>query len=411
MLLYIVMWSLSGVSFAKVYKFYKTGLPQRNYRYAWAYFVFHAAALMVMVTIAYMLYIPWGKENIFNWFAEAFRSFVDGSFNVPFIGYSWLYMVLDIQFQLFATFTLYSIFICMVVSNYVKALRDWKDMSEEDIHGANPPANVAFYRHLDLILKRRVRNTPSLKQVFLDLKLRVPGVEGLDTPAQVYEFKLHLYLTEALGKSLEMLVEVSLTTNSCLALSALLVGLLAHHWQVAFMYFLPGFVAIGFALFVVGYFVSRYYRMLSETEDHKKVAAFTVHTYTRAVQITLYCLFFSFARLLLSNDIFEQYKVIYLSTLIGLLVIMMLLFLFAGQVIKETVCSLILPPHVPEHILRKHLQHIVKWHDLSQCHECGAEQLPNHLSFCKEWSGKSDKKMITDRAAALESSRPYSWRG
>jgi len=50
LVLYLTMWLLHGVSFHGVHKFYKTGLPQRFYRYAWVYFMFNAAALMVMVT-------------------------------------------------------------------------------------------------------------------------------------------------------------------------------------------------------------------------------------------------------------------------------------------------------------------------------------------------------------------------
>jgi len=414
LVLYFTMWLLHGVSFFQVHKFYKIGLPQRLYRYAYVYFVFHAAALMLMVTIAYMLYVPWGKQNIFNMFAEAFHDWVDGRANVPFLGYSWLYMVLDVQFQLFATFALYSLFMVMVINNYVTALREWKSLSHEEDMPVGNSINVALYRHLDGIVKRRIRDTPSLQQLFKEHKLRLPGVEGLHEPVPgTHEFKLHLFLTEGLGKSIEYLVEVSLTTNLFLALSALVVALLAHRYQVAFMYFLPGFVAVGFVLFVCGYAVSKYYRMLSDDPKHKTESKYvTVHTYCRAVQVLMYCLFFSFSRLLLSNDIFEYYAVIYISALVGLVVILLLLGLFAGEVIKETACALILPPHVHEREIKKYLEHIVGWHNSDKCHQCGAEQFPSHASLSKEWAGK---KPMGDRTHPLTesvtSSRPYSWRG
>jgi len=124
MLLYCVMWLLHGVSFFDTHKFHKTGLPHSLYRYAWVYFLFHAASLMVMVTTAYMLYVPWGKGNIFDVCAEVFHDAVDGRANVPLLGYSWLYMILDVQFQLFVCFSLYALFVIMVCSNYVKAKRD-----------------------------------------------------------------------------------------------------------------------------------------------------------------------------------------------------------------------------------------------------------------------------------------------
>jgi len=411
MVLYFTMWLLHLVSFSQIHKFYKTGLPQRFYRYAWVYLVFHAAALMCMVTIAYMLYTPWGKHNIFNWFAQTTHDFVGDDFNVPFLGYSWLYMCLDVQFQLFACFCLYSLFIVMVASNFITALREWKALGDEqDTPRGSTSANVALYRHFDSIVKRRVRNTPAYKQIFLDLKLRLPGVEGLDQQLPGWhDFKLHLYLTEGLGKSAEYLTEVSLTTNVFLAVSTLIVAYLAHTFELAFMYFLPGFVGLGFLIFVCGYAVSRYFLMLSDTDDHKVESKYvTVKGFCRSVQILLYCLFFSFSRLLLSNDIFESYTVIYISALIGLIVIMALLAVFAADVIKETTCALILPPHVSNAFLRKQLEQIVLWHTKEKCHECGTDQFAAHSSLSKEWAGK---KPQGDRQVVPDSTRKYSWRG
>jgi len=414
MVLYLTMWLLHLVSFSQIHKFYKTGLPPLFYRYAWVYLVFHAAALMCMVTTAYMLYIPWGKQNIFNWFAEATHDFAGDDVNVPFLGYSWLYMFLDVTFQLFVCFCLYSLFIVMVASNFITALQEWKALDSrngQDTPRGSTYSNVAIYRNLDSILKRRVRNTPAYKQMFLDLKLRLPGVDGLDEQLPGWhEFKLHLYLTEGLGKSAEYLTEVSLTTNAFLAGSTLIVAYLAHTFELAFMYFLPWFVALGFLIFICGYAVSRYFRMLSDRDSHKVEAKYvTVHSFCRCVQILLYCLFFSFSRLLLSNDIFESYTAIYISALIGLIVIMALLAVFAAEIMKETVCALILPPHVSNAFLRKQLQQIVLWHTNEKCHECGSEQFASHSSLSKEWAGK--KPQGDRQVNNPDSTRPYSWRG
>lgn len=412
MVKFFVMWFLHGVSFFETHKFYKTGLPHTLLRYAWCYFVFHAAALMIMVTTAYMLYVPWGKGNIFDVFAENFHDAVDGRANVPYMGYSWLYMILDVQFQLFVCFSLYSLFIVMVVSNYVTAMRDWKHLDEDPNATCKNSVNAKTLRHLESIVKRRVESTPHFKEIFKDLKLRLPGVEGLDVKAPGWhDFKLHLYLTDGLGKSLEVMVQVSLTTNIFLALCALIVAMLAHHYKVAFMYFLPGFAVIGFIIFAVGYAASRYFRSLADTDDHKTHTTVTVRGFCRCVQILLYCLFFSFARLLLSNDIFEFFTAIYLSALAGLLVILLCLGLFGGEVIKETTCSLLLPPHLPPAVFRRYLQSVVHWHTKERCYECGAEQ-PNALaSFSKEWAGKQPVGERPDDAAGVFSRRLFSWRG
>merc|ERR1719235_1795308 len=109
-----------------------------------------------MVTLSYMWYMPWGKDNIFNWFAREFHDWVDGRANVPFLGYSWLYMFLDVQFQLFATFSLYALFILMVVHNFEEALRCLKRLSDDE--NVAPCINEGLYRHLDTIVKARLQN-------------------------------------------------------------------------------------------------------------------------------------------------------------------------------------------------------------------------------------------------------------
>lgn len=412
MVMYLCMWILHGVSFFESHKFYKTGITQRLDRYAWGYFVFHAAALMIMVTVAYMLYIPWGKQNIFNIFAEAFHDFIDGQFNVPFLGYSWLYMVLDVQFQLFVCFAMYSLFLVMISHKYKKALEDFKALGDERDDLDIEPCNKQLYNHLESIMKRRVESSPEHINLFTSLKLSFKGVQTLHKPLEAgwNDFRLHLYLTDGLGKSLEYLVQVSLTTNVFLACSSLVVALLAHHYQVAFMYFLPGFVVLGFAMFIASYFVSRHFRALSEKDDHNTPAKYvTVHSYCRAIQVMLYCVFFSFSRLLLSNDIFEFYPMVYISALLGLAVCMALLMVFAGRLIKETVCALILPPHLEQDRFKTNLEQVVFWHTTQKCHECGAQQFPLHASLSHEWAGRMP---VGERKGADgDTARPYSFRG
>lgn len=414
MLMYLCMWILHGVSFFDSYKFYKTGIAQRLDRYAWGFFVFHAAAIMIMVTVAYMLYIPWGKQNIFNIFAEAFHDFIDGRFNVPFLGYSWLYMVLDVQFQLFVCFAMYSLFLVMISHKYKKALEDFKALSDERDDVSIDPHNQQLYNHLDSIIKKRVEKSPESINLFTSLKLSLKGVEALNKPLEVgwNEFRLHLYLTDGLGKSLEYLVQVSLTTNVFLASSSLIVAVLAHHYQVAFMYFLPGFVAIGLAMFIASYFVSRHFRALSERDDHNTPAKYvTVHSYCRAIQVMLYCVFFSFSRLLLSNDIFEFYPMVYISAVMGLAACMALLMVFAGRLIKETVCALILPPHLEQDRFKTNLEQVVFWHTTQKCHECGAQQFPPYASLSREWAGASGTSFGERKENPLDTARPYSFRG
>lgn len=415
MVMYITMWVLHGVSFFEKFKFYKTGITQRLDRYAWAYFVFHAATLMVMVTTAYILYIPWGKLNIFNIFAKAFHNLVDERFNVPFLGYSWLYMVLDVQFQLFVCFSLYSLFLVMISKNYQKALQDFKAVSDQRDDVSVSKNNQQLYTTLEGIMRKRVKNTPEYINLFTGMKLSFQGIEVLEKSLPGWnDFKLHLYLTDGLGKSLEILCQVSLTTNIFLACSALVVATLAHHFQVAFMYFLPAFIVIGLVMFVASYLVSRYFLALSKNDDHNTPAKWvTVHSYCRAIQIVLYCVFFSFSRLLLSNDIFTFYPLVYMSALFGLAVVLLLLVTFAGRVMKETVCALILPPHLEQERFQSYLQQVVSWHTNQHCHESGTQQFPSHATLSREWAGKTSAGEHKELdSARMDSTRgAYSWRG
>jgi len=402
MVLHFVMKLLQGVTFFGNFKFYRTGLPHRFYRYSFVYFLFHAAALMVLVSLAYLLYVPWGQGNIFNIFADIVLKMVDGRANVPFFGESWLFMVLDIHFQLFACFGLYSIFIVSVFSNYFDALVQWRAVSEEEDEGIFSGAhcnNVALYRHLDSIMKRRVRKSPVYKQMFVDLNLKMAGVEGLDERSLLpgsHDFKLHVYLTDALGTSAKYLTEVSFATSCWLAISSLCVGFLAEYFQLAFMFFLPFLLGIGLCAGVGGWLISQLFKRVSEKDDDKdhdeyKFLAKLVSTHSccRAVQIVLYSVFFSYSRLLLSNDIFEFYPMTYLFAVLSLAVLMILLKVFAGEVIKELVCSRSLPPHLSDHKFKARLEQMVSWHTRGSCHECGVEQCEAHASPSRMYAGKS----------------------
>merc|ERR1719424_574704 len=313
---------------------------------------------MVIVCCSYLIYVPWGTHNPFNVFATMFRDWVDVSWNVPFLGFSWFTMFVDVQQQLFVCFTMYALFVYCVNRNYIEALRDWKtlddtmdtDQGTGTVRELNT-TNVDMHRYYDSIIKRRVSRNPKYKQLFKTHKMRLNGVDGFDGSKADgwHDFKLHLYFTDVLGKSVERLVEVTAKTHIALAVAALVIALLAHHYQVAFMYFLPGFVTIAFLLFISFHLVSKYFVRLSDKDDHTHHSKWvTVHSFCRTVQIVMYCLFYSFSRLLLSPDIFEFYPKTYLAACIGIVVILGLIHLFAGHILKETVCALALPPHADD---------------------------------------------------------------
>jgi len=319
---------------------------------------------------------------------------VDERINVPFLGKSWLHMVLEVQFQLFTCFALYALFIVFVIRNYTTALEDWKNISDGRGDLCVKKSNAEFFSHVESIMKKRVQNTPEYRQLFHNLKLRFPGVAGLDAPVPGgCDFELHLYLTDGLGKSVEHLIQVCRATNVFLACSALLMAVLALHFEVALMYFLPGFVFVGFLLFIVGYLVAGHFRKLADDDDHNTSAKYvTIYSYCRCIQICLYCLFFSFARLLLSNDIYEFYPNVYFSSVIGLALIIVFLSLLAGEIIKETACALILPPHLPMDQLYNNLQQIVSWHTIDKCEECGMAQMSTvdcAMSSSRSYASKS----------------------
>jgi len=416
LLLYLVMYLLHGVSFFDKFKFYNVGLTSRLYRYAWGYFVFHAAALMVMVTVAYMIYMPWGKYNLFDYLAPWFREVIDTMFpgaNVPYLGYSWLVMVLDVQFQLFVCFTMYALFIVLVTRNFARALDDWKAFSVNaatsgDASARRLPINDYHYKDFFEIMTHRVRSEPSFHQVFGDVRLRFRAVEGIDSHRQsgFNDFQLHLYFTDNFGKALVYLVEVSWRANLFICIAALCFAFLAHHFQVAFMYFLPVFIVLGVFIFACSYLVSRSLRY----HDHKQpLEHLTVHAYCRSIQLVLYAVFFSFSRLILSHDIFTDYPRVYLAALVGFLVAMFLAWVVAGEIMKATILAVILPHYSQQERFKMNLQHVAYWHTTENCHECGVRQAPTHASVNREWAGTDVKSGVPQSAAT--SGREFSFRG
>jgi len=425
MICYFWMKLLQGVSFFGSFKFYKTGLPHQFYRYSLVYFLFNAAVLMVMTAIACELYDPWGEGNIFDVFADIVRTTVDGKANVPFLGKSWLYIFLDVHFAMFACCALYTVFTVFVFNNYIEALLQWKAVSteghrlheveeeeeavQEDGTFSSAPLrgvdilrrsggerDMALYRRWGSIMKKRVRKTLAYKQMFVDLNLKLAGVDGLDEHSLLpgcHDFKLHIYLTEALGESAEYLTEVSFTTSCFLSVSSVCVGFLAAYFQLAFVYFLPFFVAIGLCLGFCGCLFVRHFENLSDAVDYTHRATFvTVHSCCRAIQMVLYCLFYSLSRLMLSNDIFESYPMTYLAAFLTLVVLMIVLANFAGEVVKELTCSLLLPPYIPEEELKDKLGELASWHYLDWCYECGVEQCEAHACPSKKYVGTALKE-------------------
>jgi hypothetical protein len=301
---------------------------------------------------------------------------------------------------------LYALFVFIVARSYVSALSDWWDMDAD-----RPPksfTNKMVYEKFHRIITMRVESTQALLDVFKKNKLRLDGVTKLSTrrgdseetaeeaESQWHDFKLHLYLTEGLGKSMEYLVQISLTTNLWLALCALIVAIFAHVYQLAFMFFLPPFVIIGFIILTAGYFVSRHYISLSEDPKHDTEAKYVnIYNYCRAVQVILYCMFYSFARLLLSGDIFVHYPGVYFGALITLLLVLLILGLFGGKVMKETTCALILPPHVSPEQTDRSLAATKSWYTAVNCHECGTRQRPLGNSWSKGYAGDPAKPPIS----------------
>jgi len=326
-----------------------------------------------------------------------------------------LYLVLDIQFQLFVMYTLYTAFIYCVVRNYNQALEDWKNL-DSGLGQAKYEVNADLFQRLTECMKERIRNSDLVLKQFCDAKLYMKDVKKLmekvdadqDTTLRSPRlsfgshkkaegekeedwelFKLHVYLTDALGHSVQILVEVSALTNAMLVVCALFVAVLAHVYQLAFMYFLPAFVFIGFVIFGSGFFLSKHYINLSEDMNHEKESKYiTINTYCRAVQMAVYCIFYSFGRLIFSLDIFTHYPRTYLAACVSLVCVFALLAILGGELLKEMMCGLCFYPHLGPVKFEKHLARIRIWHTKVLCHECGTQQMSLPDSHSKKWAGK-----------------------
>jgi hypothetical protein len=413
---YFFMYLFHLLGFFSKFKFYQIGQTSRLYRYAFVYIVGHASTLMVMATIIYVLYMPWGSNNIIDWFALSLHESVDGRANIPYLGYSWFLMFMDVLFQLFLTFALYAIFVMAVVGNFAKALDDWKLYSAAGEDPALSPVNVRLYKNLLDILQYRVQLSEELQLVFKENKIRlrgyVPKTETVDTQ-DWNDFKLHVYLTDALGEAIEYLVEISWRSNAVLVLSALLVAVLAHTCQMAFMYFLPFFLIACFTFAGIGFYVGHHMRKNARKHDHDKPLEWcNMHFYCRGIQIGFYAIFFSFVRLLLSNDIWSDYPRVYIAAAIGLLLTLLLAKWASGEVMKETLCGIVFPPQITNQRFAKNLVHLDHaWYKSSNCHETGIRQFPSHCSYNKDWVADGDPR---DKGGLSNSNRtertPYSWR-
>jgi hypothetical protein len=304
-------------------------------------------------------------------------------------------------------YTLYSLFICCVTRNFNVALEDWRnlDMGEK----AKWKVNGELYNRLLDCMKMRVDTFPTVEKQFCDAKLYIKGVKKLEDKAKKDQepgsarssmgrtrteeesweaFKLHVYLTDALGRALQALVEVSVLTNAMLVACALLVAILAHVCQLAFMYFLPFFVVFGFLILGSGFFISKHFIKLSEDMTVDRESKYvTITTYCRAVQIIAYCIFYSFARLLLSQDIFTHYPRTYIAALISLVVVFAFLGSLGGELVKEATCGLSFIPHIGVTKFEKTLEATRLWHTTVMCHECGTSQKSLRNAFSKLWAG------------------------
>lgn len=406
--LYICQWVLSGISFFKKFKFYNTGLTKQLYRYAWAYFTFDAASLMVMTTIAYMLYMPWGEKNIFDVGGKALHKAIGGYCNVPYEGFSWLLMFLDVQFQLFCCFALYALFLVFVTHNFIRAVEDWKHYDENPNETKErAPMNDYLLQQFQEIVDRRVAKSTDLQRAFDVARLSYIKESGQKIRAQLrsedspekFDFKAHIFLIDVLGKALEYFVETSFHTFVFLIGSSLIVAFLAHHFKLAFMYFLPFFLIVGFGLFAAGYLIGRQLRH----DDHTFPPWVTkMHGYCRKVQIAFYCIFFSFSRLLLSNDIYMDYPRVYLAAFLGLLLMLLLCWVVLPGLIKATIILSSLPHDSDVERFMNVLKNVSLWYTTENCQECGIRQAPPGMSASRQFAMGTDEP--TEMIASSRSS-------
>merc|ERR1719271_1108383 len=106
------------------------------------------------------------------------------------------------------------------------------------------------------------------------------------------------------------------------------------------MYYCPFFIAGGLVLLAGSWFVSV---QLRHEKHGLNFDYLNVHSYCRTIQILNYAIFFSFARLLLSNDIYSDYPRVYMAALIGLIAVMLLHWFLGTDIMKATLAHVSLP--------------------------------------------------------------------
>lgn len=414
MLLHFVFMLLHYISSSWARRYHKTGIPHRLYRFASDYFFMHGAAIAVTGTICWVL---WEISNIFDRLAEFVRSITaNEEMSTPIIGHSYYFLLIAVLFQLFATYMLYMVFLFMIQGSYAKALNAWKLMSgmdldagnvvrsntvarrpsirEDSVRPANLPQGVSkghaslwtSYRH---IMKESVAENEVYQTYFRELGLSFPALSGVTLGDKV-EFSLLALLTDALGTSLEFMVEVSLKTNVCLCLIALVNGFLAYYFKLAYVYLMLPQCLMAMALLLAGLGLARWYKYRADRGRDAKTAVddlLDVHTFCRALQIVLYTLFFSFSRLLLSYDIWAHYFFLGVMGVTCLFLIFVFLYIYASMALQELICMLFMPPHVSNEDFKKALEANVQWRKHPNCHQFGTTNLPFHLSPSIAWSG------------------------
>merc|ERR1719387_551397 len=113
----------------------------------------------------------------------------------------------------------------------------------------------------------------------------------------------------------------------------------------------------------------------------------SVHAYCRKIQLILYATFYSFTRLIFSSDIFLDYPQWYTVALIGLFLTLLLAYFCAGEIMKATMCALVLPHHSKKTRFENALQQVGYWYTTERCHECGVIQAPTNASRNREFAG------------------------
>jgi len=397
---------LHNVSNFVKHRYFKTGLPWRFYRYSIDYLVFHGCAISICVFVAWMLQ---AFTPVYGMIQQAVMDVNKSQFHVPLVGVSYFNLNIGVLFQLFLTYAIYVMFLGIIQRNYIKALRDWKLMSQTQLGDPLPEGvnkfNAELYESYSHSLRRRVADKDSYQQLLQQNGLRIPGTSG---PGDQHEFKLHVYLTDALGESMEYLVKVSRATDFCLCLLALGAGYCALYFKLAFMYLLAPFCVLAMVLVAIGWLLTRYARYAeAHDKDVRKVPWLTVHGFTRGLQVVLYWIFYSFSRLLLSDDIWRHYSQCGIAAVCALTVFMVFLYAVAADVMKQTVCVLMLPPQVSNENFQKGLEQNVEWSTIPKCCEFGTDYLPEQMVPSLDWAKKSMSQDALQENVAWSAPRSY----